>query len=257
MHSERLDDILKLLYAKKSVTVAELKERLGISEVTIRKDLGKLEELGLVARTWGGAVLAQDASSLRPIKLREGKARKAKLEIARAAAALVGEEDSLFLDAGTTVAAMSEAIRGRSLRILTNSLPIMIAFADEEEVSLFSLGGMFRHDARSFVGPRAVEELRRYSVDTAFMGTTGFDATGLCSAQNAFEADLKREALRIAKRRILLCDSSKFGSSAFSVFAGPGDFDLLITDSGVGPEGEVSIRELGLELLVAPPISAP
>jgi DeoR/GlpR family transcriptional regulator of sugar metabolism len=117
-------------------------------------------------------------------------------------------------------------------------------------ISLLSTGGSFRPEARSFIGPTVLANLKNFQIDTCFLGTTGFTAEGVFSSQNTLESQLKSTVIRASGRRIILADHYKFGKSAFSVFARARDIDVLITDAGFS--GLESLRHLGIELLSAP-----
>ena len=135
------------------------------------------------------------------------------------------------------------------LRVVTNSLDVILELIDSPGISLFSTGGSFRPEACSFIGPGALETIRSVQIDTCFMGTTGFSRDGVFSSQNVIESQLKGEVIRSSRTAVMLADHSKYGSTAFSVFARAEDIDVLITDSAFS-EGE-AVAALGIELVVA------
>jgi DeoR/GlpR family transcriptional regulator of sugar metabolism len=231
-HIPRHDEILKIISRLRSVSVQELTERLSVSDVTIRKDLTFLEEMGAVIRTHGGAQLAEDRSLLRNLRTRMKEHQEEKRAIARRARELVNEGDTIYLDSGSTCYCLAEEIKGMTLRVLTNSIDVMISLSDDPAVSLFSIGGSYRKEAGSFLGPVAEENVGRFHIETCFIGTTGISQDGTMSSQNVFESQLKRRVMAISQRKVVLADSSKIGTSAFSVFAGPGEIDVLIVDAG-------------------------
>ena len=248
---DRHDKILKSIELLRTVSVQELKDRLDVSEVTIRKDLSFLEDQGLILRTHGGARMAQDVNRMRNLNLRERENSEAKRAIAFRAALIIQDGDTVYLDSGSTCQALAEEFRnaGRSLRIITNALPIMNILAGCESVSLYTIGGSFRRDAGSFVGPLSLANLGDYQIETGFVGATGFDETGVFSSQNVIESQLKTQVLASSNRRVILADSTKAGVRAFSVFARPGDVDILITDSRCPYCSR--LKEAGLEVIIA------
>ena len=153
--NERHNRIIKTIELLRTVSVGELKDRLDVSEVTVRKDLSFLEDEGLIIRTHGGARLAQDVNRMRTLALREGENLDLKRRIARRAAGLVRDGDTVYLDSGSTCQALAEELRdgSRSLRIITNALAIMNILEDAEGISLYTIGGSYRREAGSFVGP--------------------------------------------------------------------------------------------------------
>jgi DeoR/GlpR family transcriptional regulator of sugar metabolism len=248
-HNPRIESILAIISRKRSVSVLELKQRLGVSEVTIRKDLDYLESEGIIIRTHGGATMAEDRRVLRSVSMREGQRQEEKDAIARAAREYIAEGETIFLDAGTTCLAIAREIRGRSLQVVTTSFDVLGELADADGISLFCPGGSMRRESRGFIGPAAIRAMDDIQVQSCFVGASGFSSEGCFATQNAIEAEIKRKALAISKRRIIAADSSKYGVSAFAVFARPGDVDLLITDRGFADSEP--LRSLGIEVLLA------
>lgn len=245
----RHDQIINIITRRRQVSVQELTERLGVSEVTIRKDLSFLEEQGYLMRTHGGARLAEDISRLQTISARRQAHAQEKHSIAQAAAALINEGDTILIDAGSTCAALAHAVRDMNLRVITNSLYVMVELADSHSISLHSVGGSYRLDAGSFIGPGAEEALQQYRIDTCFIGTPAFTSDGVFSSQNTIESHFKRQALKISNRRVVLSDHSKFNRTTFSVFSRADDIDILVVDHSF--EGIERLRDLGIEVLVA------
>ena len=243
---------MKTVELLRAVSVQDLKERLKVSAVTIRKDLQLLEARGLILRTHGGARIAQDASRLQPLNVRERENPELKRRIAERAARLVREDESVFLDSGSTCGALARTLRDthRSIRVVTISLEIMNILADTECIGLYALGGSFRREAGAFVGPPSLANLHSCHIDICFIGTRGFTSAGVFSSQNIIEGQLKKEILDHSGRRVVLADSTKADVTAFSVFARPADVDILVTDAG-GPWGN-TLTQAGIEVLVAP-----
>lgn len=244
-HIPRHDEILNIISRLRNVSVQELTDRLNVSEVTIRKDLTFLEEMGSVIRTHGGAKLAQDRALLRTLRTRMQEHLQAKRAVAERARELVNEGDTIYIDSGSTCYCLAEWIKGMALRVLTNSIDVMAALADDPAVSLFSIGGSYRKEAGSFLGPIAEENVRRFQIETCFIGTTGISEDGAMASQNVFESQLKRQVMAISQRKVILADSSKYRTGAFSVFARADEIDLLITDAGFDSTADLS----GLEII--------
>ncbi len=248
-HIPRHDQILRIVSRLRTVTVQELTERLEVSEVTIRKDLTILEEMGKIVRTRGGALLAEDRAEMRDIHIRREEHRDEKQRIASRARGFISEEDTIFIDAGTTLTLLALQIVEMNLRVVTDSLDAMNVLADAPGISLISIGGNYRKDAGSFIGATAIETLGDLQIGSCFVGATGFSAAGVFSSQNIIESQMKSKVLEVSKRRIILADSSKFNKDAFSVFARPSDVDIVITDRWI--DGMRGLQELGVEVVVA------
>ncbi|MGA2975472.1 MAG: DeoR/GlpR family DNA-binding transcription regulator [Spirochaetia bacterium] len=248
-HIPRHDEIIRIISHLRSVSVQELTQRLKVSEVTIRKDLTLLEEMGNVVRTRGGAQLAEDRAQLRGIQVRKEENLAEKERIAAKARELVNEDDTIYVDSGSTCMLFARRLLDMNLRIVTNSLDIMNVVADAPGISLISVGGSYRKEAGSFIGPMAIEALKGLRIQTCFIGATALSAAGVFSSQNIIEAELKSRVLKSSKRRVVLADAGKFGRDAFAVFARPEDVDILITDRWI--EGMRDLTVLGIEVLAA------
>lgn len=231
MSLERRQAILAILAARHSLRVTDLSSRLGVSEVTIRKDLIILEEQGYLTRTHGGAVAAEQPDPLRAVRLREESNRAGKQRIAALAATLIRHGETIFLDAGTNAALLAVEVRDMELRVVTNSVQVVNTLVDQPGISLMMVGGAYRHEAGSFIGRWAEENLRRVQLDHAFIGTTGIAWEGRFSCRNTIEAQTKRAALKAARSRIIMGDASKLGVHAFEVFAELEDVSALVTDA--------------------------
>ena len=230
-NQERHDEILRIVSIRGQVSIQDLSKRLDVSEVTLRKDLSVLEASGFLVRTRGGAMAATKKEWIRPLELRRKEQQEAKQRIALKARDFIHEGDTIFLDSGSTTQELALHIKDMSLRVITNSLDVLIALQDAPEMLVFSLGGNFRKEAGSFIGPQTLEALRSFHIDTCFIGTTGFSTDGDFSSQNIYESDTKKQALGRSKRKIILADSSKYGTEAFSVFASVQDIHILISDT--------------------------
>ncbi|GAB4371168.1 MAG: transcriptional repressor AgaR [Spirochaetales bacterium] len=245
---ERHQEILRILSHRRKVSVQDLSSRLAVSEVTIRKDLSLLEEMGYLVRTRGGAIPATQEEFLHPITLRRTEHLEEKQAIARKAREFIQEGDTLYLDSGSTTQALAALLLDMSLRVVTNSIDIVLALEKAPSIAVYCVGGSYRKDAGSFIGPLALDGLKNFRIDTCFMGTTGFSTDGAFSSQNIFESDAKRQALKLSNRKILLADSSKYGKQAFSVFATVEDIHLLISDGKLGEL--VDIHRFPCEILL-------
>ncbi len=250
MVNNRIATILDMLKSNHRITVDQLSERFNVSTVTARKDLARLEEGGYVVRTRGGAVSSLSFAAAKPIDARQAENPRIKAILAHKAASLIQDGDTVFLDSGTTMAALAGELYGRPIRILTHSLPVIEALRDDDKVSLFALGGMYSIRSRSFVGSSAVVELDRYSPDIAFIGASGVSSEGVLAAQSLLEADIKRKVLAIAKTSYIVVDSSKIDAASFAVFGRPDSYKALICDDGIEEEAVARLRGSGVELIL-------
>jgi DeoR/GlpR family transcriptional regulator of sugar metabolism len=246
--NERHSEILKILNNLKNVSVQTLTERLKVSEVTIRKDLSFLEEQGRLLRTHGGAVIAEE-KEIHAFGERIHENIAEKKAIARNARLLIRENDTIYIDAGSTCFFLADEIKEMNIKVLTNSLDVLVLLAGYEQISLFSLGGNLRNKAGSFIGPIAEGILKNFQIETCFLGTSGISKDGNFSSQNLIEAQLKRSVLEVSRRKVILADHTKYDVSAFSIFAKPENVDVFITDSAF-PEPD-RLRDLGIEVVLS------
>lgn len=248
-HNPRHDRITSLLQTLRTLSVSELSVRLGVSEVTVRKDLSILEERGLVARSHGRAALAQDIEPIAPVARRNEERAAAKEAIAAAAMRLISDGDIVALDAGSTTLAVARALLQRPVRIVTNSLPIAELYSGETDATLTLLGGSYRREAASFIGPITEQGIRTLRVDVALIGATAFTADGAFFCRNAVEGQTKHQLLTVARRRVIVADAAKFNAGGFARFADAEIVDVLISDTDFGSVD--LFQTAGVEVLLA------
>ena len=249
--AERHRRILDLLREHTVVRVSLLSEGLGVSEVTIRRDLEALERRGLLERTHGGAVLTQrmrsepayfEASSSKP---------EEKRQIGEAAAALVEPGDALYMNGGTTTLQVFRRLRAPGVKVITNHVGIALEAADHD-VELLLLGGHYRAPSNSVVGPFATDALRRTHATKAFLGVEGVSLSSGLTTPVAAEAEIARVMIEQTRGRVIVvADHSKVGTVADFVIASLDQVDALVVDAGIGTEYRNQLTEAGVEVVVA------
>jgi len=255
-YNERLEDIAQLISKVKKVTVAELCERFRVSEVTIRKDLDKLQKRGILLRTHGSAVLAEDQNLLQTFSQRAIEHVRNKAGIANRAVRMIKEGYNILIDSGTTTLLLAKYLDDMEVGIVTNSIAILNELMHRRRGDLTMLGGSIIEWNYATVGPQTLHLLEMINVDITFLGVAGFDNRGY-SCQNAVEALVKKKMMERAKTCVVLADSSKFGRMAFTTFGNLSDADVLITDEGIPDEAQKTLTERGVEVIIAPPMDPP
>jgi DeoR family transcriptional regulator, fructose operon transcriptional repressor len=227
---ERHRLILRLLTERGRLTAAEICSRLGISVATARRDCTSIASAGLATRT-RGALLPHDFSLVEPPYSRKTeKAVNAKVRLGRAAAALVPEEGTVFVDAGTTCLEVGRALLERpALRIFTNSIPLL-ALAGESKATLSAVGGEVRPMSLALTGALAQGWLENLRFDAAVVGASGLEGAGGASTTEIAEAAVKTEVLRRSRRRILVAHAEKWGRPSALRFAPWEAFTDFVTD---------------------------
>ncbi|CAN5885327.1 DeoR/GlpR family DNA-binding transcription regulator [soil metagenome] len=234
-----------------SVTVAGLEKELGISAATARRDLTLLTRQGKVKRTHGGAVppgLTQHEDSFQQ---RLGEAVEPKKRLARAAAALLGTDGTVFIDSSTTAYyAARRVIAGTSnITFLTNLVPVMDLFstADPSRASMVGLGGIFRPLTLSFVGPCTIHTVESYLADRTFFSVKGITPAGHLTEPNPLEAEVKRAMIRRSDNPVLLVDGRKFEGRGASVIAHVSEVSLVLAADASGAHVE-RLEGLGVDV---------
>ena len=247
---ERLDHISALLQEHGRASVTDLSERFGVSAVTIRNDLGTLEQQGRLVRTHGGAMALPDLGiELPAFALRKELHLAQKEKIGQAAAALVRDGDSIALDASTTAWQIARHLKDRrELTIVTNGLFVGLEFLDSPSVTVVMPGGSLRAASASLVGDQGAGILDRYHVQKGFFGAGGFTLEEGLTDTNQYEVELKQHMVRRSKQVIAVIDSSKWGQVTFASLAAVDELDHVISDKAAPPEMVDSLRELGVRV---------
>jgi DeoR/GlpR family transcriptional regulator of sugar metabolism len=254
---ERQQRILQHLEREQRVTVAQVCELFGVSEATARRDLADLaaQSSGL-RRTHGGLVMVQSMPGEQPLYYRSAEYAEEKRRIGAAAVQLVEDGDALFLGSGTTVLELARQLANRpigplGLTVITNSMVVLNVLTNRSEITLVSLGGMFRPSELSFIGHIAETALAEVRVDKVFMGVHAVDVeVGL---MNAFlpETMTDRAILRIGRRVIVLADHSKCGRTSTALLAPVDVMNCLVTDAEVPADFIAALESRGVQVIVS------
>ncbi|MDL2213934.1 DeoR/GlpR family DNA-binding transcription regulator [Clostridia bacterium OttesenSCG-928-O13] len=229
MYDQRKEDIFTLLEEKASLTVKELAETLGVSEMTVRRDLVKMEKEGVVQRSFGGASLAKGLILEQAIPMRAANMPAAKRRMAMLAADLVDNGDSVALDTGTTISELAKYIAKKNLFIFTSSVNIALAAANGEAVVHLS-GGQMNKSLFTLFGAAAEDYYKGLNYKYAFVGAAGVSMVAGVTEFKEDAAALKRTMLSQAKIKVLLADHTKFAEDKLFRAVGLEVFDILITD---------------------------
>ncbi len=228
---ERRNDILERLQEEKRVVVSELSTAYNVSEETIRRDLEKLENDGLVVKSYGGAVLKEQSFFDLPFNIRKKQRVAEKQKIARLIADMVRDGEAIMLDASSTDVYIARALKEKKkLTVITNSVEVIVELFDVPEWTVISTGGVSREKSFALVGPRTDEIISSYHVDKAIISCKGVDLENGFTDSDEQDANSKRKMLYSAKERILAVDHSKLGNTAFTKVAEWADITKFVTD---------------------------
>ncbi len=251
---DRRESILNLLVRRGRQSVEDLSGKFGVTGMTIRRDLQAMEAEGLLTRVHGGCVLRGAQVRELPFDEKEQRRRIEKDAIARAVVARLSDGESLYLDTGTTCAAVARLLPGlrKNMRVFTNNLPAALALFGADSVQVVMLGGEMGQQSPDLTGEFANERLRLFRMDTAVVGADALDPqSGEFYSAEAPTAALSRIAQKRAERVFAVIDSSKFGQRAL-VKAGRLDSRVtLITDEGLGGVHRRCLERQGAKVVVA------
>lgn len=240
--NEREKQVLDLLMEDDNPSVTTMSERLQVSPVTIRSSLNGLAEKGVIVRTWGGAAPAFHPDILE----RQRQRTEAKSRIAKHAATLISEGQTVMVEAGTTTALVGKFLFGkRDVQIVTNSALLIPYARANPSLWLTVVGGTFRPATESFVGPIALQQLERFHVDLAIVGTDGFSVAGGTSTHLVEGAEIVKKMSAQADQTILLADSSKYGRRGFVHVLPLTDFDTVLTDDELSDTAMEEMESIG------------
>ncbi len=246
---ERRTNILQLIELQGFISLHELVERIGASESTVRRDLEHLDGIGQIRRTRGGA--AYIGESLTTFEDRRSDALPQKKQIAKAAAELIQPGEAILLDGGTTTLEVAKQLIGKSLLVVTNSLPIVNLLAGQPQIELMVIGGYLYPKTGVALGPMAVAALSNVHVRRLIMSVGGITEKGLFN-RNALLVTTERQMIEAAEEVVVVSDSEKLGHSALAHLCPLDVVDRLVVDSGITPEWRNTIQQAGVELTVAP-----
>jgi DeoR/GlpR family transcriptional regulator of sugar metabolism len=237
------------------VSIADLKDRLGVSEVTIREDLKHLERRGVLTRVRGGAVVSRNGATEMSLEETSTTNRAEKLAIAVHAASMVENGQTVIIDVGSTTTELAKALRPDLARVvvITNGLNIALILEAFPGVSVIVTGGTLRPLQHSLVAPMGTLLLDQLRADVAFLGCNGVDPTRGFTNSNIAEAEIKQAMVRSASRTVFLADHDKIGKVASAFVTDVSGADLLITDDGADQSVLGHLRSEGLAINMVRP----
>ncbi|GAA4210014.1 DeoR/GlpR family DNA-binding transcription regulator [Streptosporangium oxazolinicum] len=254
---QRRQAILERVRGSGGVRVADLVRELGVSDMTIRRDLEVLSERGLVEKVHGGATAAGPGAAEEPgFAATSARPRAEEKEtIARHAARLVRPATAIALSAGTTTWTLAHhLVDVPELTVITNSIPIADVFhrSPRADRTVVLTGGV-RTPSDALVGPVAVSAIRGLHVDTLFLGVHGMSARAGFTTTNLLEAETNRELVASAHRLVVPADHTTWGTVGVSTIAELAEAHVVVTDSGLTEEAREELTASVGELIITEP----
>ena len=228
--------------------MSELSQLYDVSEETIRRDLEKLVNEGVAIKSYGGAVINENANLEVPFNIRKNYNVIGKQKIAEQIAAMVKDGESLMLDASSTAVYIAKALKEKkNLTVITNSIEIIVELMDMPEWKVLSTGGLSREGSFALVGPQTDKMLKSYHVDKAVISCKGFDLESGITDSDELHANNKITMLGAAGKKILAVDKSKFDKTAFTAIGALDDITTVVTDEEPDRRWLQAFEEAGIE----------
>lgn len=226
---ERLEKIIALLDKEDRLVTKNLPEILNTTSVTIRKDIAILEQRGLLKRTHGGAIKPRKLFHGLALNEKEKLNLEEKIRIAKKAAKLISEGDTIILDSGSTTSFIAKEIKHmKGITVITNAINIVSILLDSD-IDVILIGGSLLKDTSTLVGPLADDVLRKISADKLFIGVDGIDFEVGLTTPNIIEAHTSRVMMEMSGEIILVVDASKFGRRSLGVISKVSEVNSIIT----------------------------
>jgi DeoR family transcriptional regulator of aga operon len=226
---ERLEKILALLEKEDRLVTKNLPEILNTTSVTIRKDIAILEQRGLLKRTHGGAIKPRKLFHGLALNEKEKLNLEEKIRIAKKAAKLISEGDTIILDSGSTTSFIAKEIKHmKGITVITNAINI-VSILLNSDIDVILIGGLLLKETSTLVGPLADDVLRKISADKLFIGVDGIDFEVGLTTPNILEANTSRVMMEMSGEIILVVDASKFGRRSLGVISKVSEVNSIIT----------------------------
>ena len=248
---ERRQSILELVNRTGRVTVGELGQQFGVSDVTIRSDLQILADQDFLLRTHGGAVPSTTAAAEMAFALRRQRKVREKQRIGQAGAALVANGDAIYLDSSSTSLAIAHQIKDRQyLTVVTNSLAIIQELLDAPHIQVIVMGGTLQRETAAFVRPISQAMLDRVNIQTGFFGAHGITVDQGLTDVSPEIAAAKRPMLEHCQQAIAVVDASKWGRVGVASFAALTEMNIIITDDTAPVAHVAGARAAGVNVRI-------
>lgn len=253
--SQRRAAILSIVEEAGAARVSELVDQLGVSDMTVRRDIERLDQEGLLERVHGGALAVRPRAADEPgFNAKSALMTHEKQAIATAAARLVEPGATIGISAGTTTYELARALRTLpQLTVVTNSVPVAQLLHESSSGHVVVLTGGVRTPSDALVGPVAVNALKGLHVDRLFLGAHGIDQEAGLTTPNLVEAETNRALVRASRSVCVLADHTKVGIVGLSTFMDLTEVDVLITDSGISETARSVLQERVEHLVLAGP----
>ncbi len=250
MKNHRVEQIIEYLKHQNLVTVDDLVKVVAASPATIRRDLIKLDEQGVITRTHGGVSLNRFVANQPTTNEKMLRSTREKQNIAEYAASMVQAGDSIVLDAGTTAMALVKNLIHLPIRVITVDLHIALFLSEFKQIEVIVTGGTVDHSSQSTIGEHGRQLLRSINPDIAFLTCNSWSLEKGVTTPTEEKALLKRDIILNANRKVLIADSTKYGAYSLYKACDLVETTQIITDSNLDEDIQSQIHSRNIELTI-------
>jgi DeoR/GlpR family transcriptional regulator of sugar metabolism len=248
---QRRKEIFTQLEQNQTVYISEISQILNVSAMTIRRDLNRLADQGLVTLIRGGAALNRGAALEYSSRFRKSQYPEEKYRIAKYCANLVTEGSSVFIDCGTTAEKIAEMlVMKKNIMAMTMSLPAANILSTAKDLRFIMAPGLFHEKPLGFMGQLTSDFISRFKIDILFLGANGLDLVHGATTPDLIDAETKQSLVQQAEKVVLATSHTKFGLSYFMRIAALKDIDLIVTDKAADPKLVQEMRDAGVDIVL-------
>lgn len=254
---ERRNIILNKLIEQKRVTIKELSNLINVSEATLRTDLTKMEEKGLLKRTHGGAILEEQLDIDTSFSIREQKNRVEKSTIAKEALSLLSNGQCIMLDASSTALELARLLNDTNLRltVVTSGINTALELNNHPNITVILLGGIVKKGSYALEGNLGLGILKQIHIDIMFTSANGFSIESGLTDFSMYEVELKKSVVKASNKIVALLDHTKLKKNSIASFASTDEVDTIITDSEMPSEYVDKLTKQQVEIVIANPLN--
>jgi DeoR/GlpR family transcriptional regulator of sugar metabolism len=252
--SERHQKIYELLLSHNTLSINKISSLLGISKMTVRRDLDHLSNKGTVQRVHGGAIITRTKDYEPPYMIRSLEMKREKEMIGQLAASLIKENEVIIVDVGSTLLELVKNIpEGKNITVITNWIPAAVELSKKREglFNIVLLGGKVYTDELSIMGNYSEEMLKNFNADVCFLGVGGISGKLGLTDYNMDGVQIKKQMIKSSKKVVVLSDHTKFDRVAHIRIADLKSVDQIITDDGIEEANKSKIERFGTKVIVA------
>jgi DeoR/GlpR family transcriptional regulator of sugar metabolism len=252
---ERRKIIMEKLYERQRVTIKELSEEMDVSEATLRIDLTKMEEEGLLKRTHGGALLVDDFENETRFSNREKKNKEEKSALAKQAFDLISNSQCIMLDASSTALELAKLLKETRIRltVVTSGINTALELHEHPDITVILLGGIVKKGSYSLEGSLGVSVLDKINIDLMFTSANGFTLEAGLMDFSVYEVELKKAMVGSANKVVALLDHTKINKHSIATFASLDEIDMIITDCNLSQEYREELEKHRIEIMTVSP----